>query len=133
MRPKRGPMPSTNSPASVRLLATASVRQLTSAKPLALRHPKALGEASVTALYDVRSLQHSENPPQETGTLQPGQHRFKLAANVNTQLFQNTVHASTVPFSLDVIPLASARELTTHQETNLYIVANGAPPSQRKG
>ncbi|KAH3778257.1 hypothetical protein DPMN_179712, partial [Dreissena polymorpha] len=45
------------------------------------RHPKALGEASVTALYDVRSLQHSENPLQETGTLQPGQHRLKLAVN----------------------------------------------------
>ncbi|KAH3789873.1 hypothetical protein DPMN_168062 [Dreissena polymorpha] len=88
MRPKRGPMPSTNSPASVRLLATASVRQLTSAKPLALRHPKALGEASVTALYDVRSLQHYENPPQVTGTLQTGQHRLMLAANVNTQLLQ---------------------------------------------
>ncbi|KAH3898077.1 hypothetical protein DPMN_022301 [Dreissena polymorpha] len=56
MRPKRGPMPSTNPPASVKLLATASVRLLASAKPLALRHPKALGEASVTALYDVRIL-----------------------------------------------------------------------------
>ncbi|KAH3891317.1 hypothetical protein DPMN_015411 [Dreissena polymorpha] len=55
------------------------------------RHPKAdLGEASVTVLYDVRSIQHSENPLQETGTLQPGQHRLKLAANVNTQLLQNT-------------------------------------------
>ncbi|KAH3827340.1 hypothetical protein DPMN_129272 [Dreissena polymorpha] len=55
------------------------------------RNPKALGEASVTALYDVRSIQHSENPLQETGTLQPGQHRLKLEANVNTQLLQNTV------------------------------------------
>ncbi|KAH3783395.1 hypothetical protein DPMN_161332 [Dreissena polymorpha] len=48
MRPKRGLMPSTNPPASVRLLAFA--------KPLALRQLKALGEASVTALYDVRRL-----------------------------------------------------------------------------
>ncbi|KAH3819663.1 hypothetical protein DPMN_121405 [Dreissena polymorpha] len=31
---------------------------------------------------------------------------------VKIQLLQNSVHASTVPFSLDVIPLASARELT---------------------
>ncbi|KAH3755118.1 hypothetical protein DPMN_189804 [Dreissena polymorpha] len=112
MRPQREPMPSTNPPASVKLLATASVRLLDSAKLLALRHPKALGEASVTALYDVRILQHSENPQQETGTLQPGQHRLKLAANVNTQLLQNTVHASTVPFSLEAITLASSRELT---------------------
>ncbi|KAH3872573.1 hypothetical protein DPMN_035791 [Dreissena polymorpha] len=109
MQPKKGPMPSTNPPASVRLLATTSVRLLASAKPLAVRLPKALGEAPVTALYDVRILQHSENPQQETGTLQPGQHHLK--ANVNTQLLQNTVHASTVPFSLDLIPLASAREL----------------------
>ncbi|KAH3748207.1 hypothetical protein DPMN_182712 [Dreissena polymorpha] len=49
-------MPSTNPPASVKLIATASVRLLASAKPLALRHPKALGEASVNALYDVRRL-----------------------------------------------------------------------------
>ncbi|KAH3790809.1 hypothetical protein DPMN_169016 [Dreissena polymorpha] len=106
MRPKRGPTPSTNplafyysqlikaatlhqslseatgsvklpAFASVKLLASASVRLLASAKPLALRHPKALGEASVTALYDVRRLQHSEDPLQETGTLQPGQHRSK--------------------------------------------------------
>ncbi|KAH3819163.1 hypothetical protein DPMN_120896 [Dreissena polymorpha] len=56
MRPKRGPMPSTIPPASVKLLATASVRLLASAKPLALCHPIALGEASVTALYDVRRL-----------------------------------------------------------------------------
>ncbi|KAH3772433.1 hypothetical protein DPMN_173771 [Dreissena polymorpha] len=55
------------------------------------RHPKALGEASVTALYDVRRFQPSEDPLQETGTLQPGQHRLKLEANVNTQLLQNTV------------------------------------------
>ncbi|KAH3813150.1 hypothetical protein DPMN_141601 [Dreissena polymorpha] len=89
MRPKRGSMPSTNPPASVKLLVTASVRLLASAKTLA--HPKALGEASVTALYDVRSIQHSENSLQETGTLQPGQHRLKLAANVNTQLLQSTV------------------------------------------
>ncbi|KAH3834243.1 hypothetical protein DPMN_107563 [Dreissena polymorpha] len=75
MRPQREPMLSTNPPASVKLLATASVRLLDSAKPLALRHPKALGEASVTAVYDVRILQISENPQQETGTLQPGQHR----------------------------------------------------------
>ncbi|KAH3805399.1 hypothetical protein DPMN_133702 [Dreissena polymorpha] len=80
-------MPSTNPPASVKLLVTASVRLLASAS----RHPKALGEASVTALYDVRSIQHSENPLQETRTLQPRQHRLKLAANVNTQLLQNTV------------------------------------------
>ncbi|KAH3711941.1 hypothetical protein DPMN_071617 [Dreissena polymorpha] len=111
MRPKRGPMPSTNPPSSVKLLATASVRLLSSAKLLAPRHPKALGEVSVTSLYKVHSLQHSENSLQETGTLQPGQHRFKLAANVNTHLLQNTVHASTEPFSLDVVPLASAREL----------------------
>ena len=92
-------MPSTNPPAFVKLLATASVRLQSSAQPLTLRHPKALVEASVTALYDVNSLQHSENRLQETGTLQPGQHRIKLAANVNTQLLQNTVRASTVPFS----------------------------------
>ncbi|KAH3805849.1 hypothetical protein DPMN_134176 [Dreissena polymorpha] len=55
------------------------------------RHPKALGEASVTALYDVRRFQPSEDPLQETGTLQPGQHRLKLEANVNNQLLQNTV------------------------------------------
>ncbi|KAH3747563.1 hypothetical protein DPMN_181990 [Dreissena polymorpha] len=72
MRPKRGPMPSTNPPASVKLLATTSVGLLASAKPLALRHPKALGEAFLYALYDVRRLQHSENPLQETGTLLPG-------------------------------------------------------------
>ncbi|KAH3706008.1 hypothetical protein DPMN_065387 [Dreissena polymorpha] len=34
------------------------MRLLASAKPLALRHPK----ASVTALYDVRILKHSEKP-----------------------------------------------------------------------
>ncbi|KAH3782103.1 hypothetical protein DPMN_160014 [Dreissena polymorpha] len=62
MRPKTGPMPSTNPPASVKLLGTASVKLLASAKPLALRLPKALGEASVTALYDVRRLQPSEDP-----------------------------------------------------------------------
>ncbi|KAH3888493.1 hypothetical protein DPMN_012529 [Dreissena polymorpha] len=53
MRPKRETMPSTNPSIFVKLLATASVRLLSSAKPLTLRHPKALGEASV------RSLQHS--------------------------------------------------------------------------
>ncbi|XP_052224055.1 uncharacterized protein LOC127839712 [Dreissena polymorpha] len=47
---------------SVKLLATVSVKLLASAKPLALRHPKALGEASVTASYDVRRLQPSEDP-----------------------------------------------------------------------
>ncbi|KAH3871719.1 hypothetical protein DPMN_034931 [Dreissena polymorpha] len=56
MRPKKGPMPSTNPPASVKLLASASL------KLLVLRHPKALGEASVTAMYDVRRLQPSEDP-----------------------------------------------------------------------
>ncbi|KAH3789156.1 hypothetical protein DPMN_167328 [Dreissena polymorpha] len=56
MRQQRGLMPSTNPPASVKQLATASVRLLASAKPLALRYPKALGEASVTAVYDLRRL-----------------------------------------------------------------------------
>ncbi|KAH3697619.1 hypothetical protein DPMN_085124 [Dreissena polymorpha] len=51
MRPQKGPMPSTNPPAFVKLLATASVKLLSSAKPLALCHPKALGEASVTAFF----------------------------------------------------------------------------------
>ncbi|KAH3881699.1 hypothetical protein DPMN_005626 [Dreissena polymorpha] len=86
MRPKRGPLPSTNPLASlkllttafvrllasasvklpasvsVKLLATASVKLLAFAKPLALRHHKALGEATVTALYDVRRFQPSEEP-----------------------------------------------------------------------
>ncbi|KAH3831602.1 hypothetical protein DPMN_104872 [Dreissena polymorpha] len=62
MRPKRGPMPSTNPPASVKLLATASVKLLATSKSLALRHPKALGEACVTSLYDFRRLQPSEDP-----------------------------------------------------------------------
>ncbi|KAH3691970.1 hypothetical protein DPMN_191385 [Dreissena polymorpha] len=47
---------------SVKLLATASAKLLASSKPLALRQPLALGEASVTALYDVRRLQPSEDP-----------------------------------------------------------------------
>ncbi|KAH3839574.1 hypothetical protein DPMN_113006 [Dreissena polymorpha] len=47
---------------SVKLLATSSVKLLASEKPLALRHPKALGEASVTALYNVGRLQPSQDP-----------------------------------------------------------------------
>ncbi|KAH3850632.1 hypothetical protein DPMN_093056 [Dreissena polymorpha] len=62
MRPQRGPMQPTNPPASVKQLATACVRLLDSAIPLALRYHMALGEASVTALCDVRILQYSENP-----------------------------------------------------------------------
>ncbi|KAH3823126.1 hypothetical protein DPMN_124925 [Dreissena polymorpha] len=55
-------MPSTNPPASVKLLATTFVRLLSSAKPLALLHSKPLGEASVTAWFDVHILQPTEDP-----------------------------------------------------------------------
>ncbi|KAH3726072.1 hypothetical protein DPMN_051928 [Dreissena polymorpha] len=47
---------------SLTLLAIACVKLLACTKPLALRHPKVLGEASVTALYDIRRLQPSEDP-----------------------------------------------------------------------
>ncbi|KAH3819772.1 hypothetical protein DPMN_121516 [Dreissena polymorpha] len=46
---------------------------------------------------------------------------------VNIQLLQNTVHASTVPFSLDVIPLASARELTV----SVKLLASAKPLALR--
>ncbi|KAH3841510.1 hypothetical protein DPMN_114975 [Dreissena polymorpha] len=58
----------------MKLLATASLKLLASAKPLALCQPKALGEASVTALYDVRRLQPSNHT---RGNQKPRQHLSK--------------------------------------------------------
>ncbi|KAH3819664.1 hypothetical protein DPMN_121406 [Dreissena polymorpha] len=68
MRPKRGPMPSTNPPASVKLLASAPVNLLASASV------KLLASASVKLL----TSNVMKSTLQETGTLQPGQHRLIL-------------------------------------------------------